>query len=292
MNPYDTLGVPRNSPKEVVKKKYREIALLCHPDKLTNLEDVVEKEKRIQKFKDASIAYDNIINNKHQNEEEFSSDNWYDIWNVFFETEDKGELFKDVFFDIASSFVNNDVKPRNYYNPVRTEKQVHEITLKATYNEVLNNTKKKLRLLLVDIDDPVFVDVYCQQTFPKVIEYNDDNNIDHEIIIHMILNEYENFENIENDDGTIDLITSLGIDIAEYIKGCVKKLPYVNNQMVEVSIPPLTETCIKMEGYGLKGGVMYVNISMNNVNEKQWNKLNDHDKLEMIRITEIMCKTI
>jgi len=291
MNPYDILGVPRNSSKEIVKKKYRKIALSCHPDKLTHIKDDIEKDMKVKTFKDASLAYNRIINedidSRIIDDFDFSPENWYDIWQSFFEYEHNGEFFKD----IAYTFVDI-IKPKSYYNPMKTEKHVHEISLQASFSEILNNTKRKLRLILVDIEDPIFVEVKCGQKFPKILEYNDENNKDHEIIIHLQYESFENYEYIENDDTTIDLITSVNIDIIDYIQGCVKSILFVTNDIIEVYIPPFTEKYVKLEGKGIKGGSFYVNISINNISEHQWDKLDNDDKSQMIRITRFLSKTI
>ena len=41
INPYDLLGVSTNSSIKELKKKYFELALICHPDKGGNKEDMV-----------------------------------------------------------------------------------------------------------------------------------------------------------------------------------------------------------------------------------------------------------
>src|SRR6056300_245811 len=223
MNPYDTLGIPRNSAKDVVKKKYRDIAISCHPDKLINIEDEDEKSKRIHKFKEASIGYDTIINDKFiYNEEDTCFDDWYEIWNTFFDKENTTDILKDVFFDVADSFINKNIKPRSYYNPRNNKKHLHEINLEISMIELKNNAKKKLRLILVDIEEPIFVDVYCN-SFPKVVkEYISDDDIEHEIIIHMTIKTDANYEYIINENKTIDLITSVNINLHEHLIGVMK----------------------------------------------------------------------
>ena len=52
---YDILGISKGASKEDIKKAYKEIALSCHPDKLIHIKDETEKNKKIEKFKEASI---------------------------------------------------------------------------------------------------------------------------------------------------------------------------------------------------------------------------------------------
>lgn len=293
MNPYDTLGIPRNSAKDVVKKKYRDIAISCHPDKLINIEDEDEKSKRIHKFKEASIAYDTIINDKFiYNEEDTCFDDWYEIWNTFFDKENTTDILKDVFFDVADSFINKDIKPRSYYNPRNNKKHLHEINLEISMIELKNNAKKKLRLILVDIEEPIFVDVYCN-SFPKVVkEYISDDDIEHEIIIHMTIKTDANYEYIINENKTIDLITSVNINLHEHLIGVMKEMIYIDNSKIQVQIDRFTNNYVKVNDHGLNGGSLFVNVFVDKVEKESWDILSENDKSNMVRISNLLSKTI
>mgnify|MGYP001346355169 CR=1 FL=1 len=54
-NYYQILGLPNNASQEEVKKTYKKLALKYHPDKNSS-------EEAIEKFKNISEAYKNIIN--------------------------------------------------------------------------------------------------------------------------------------------------------------------------------------------------------------------------------------
>jgi len=58
---YDILGLPRNSPLKIVKKKYRSLVLECHPDRLVAAGVPEELRKRAEeRFKEIQHAYDDI----------------------------------------------------------------------------------------------------------------------------------------------------------------------------------------------------------------------------------------
>lgn len=205
-NPYDILELPRNASLDEVKKKYRELALSYHPDKLYNIQDINEKNIRIEKFKKITVAYDMIYNKKDFENFDyftyefnnfnysgynnfgdlFTPNEWKDVWNNLFNDNAK-DIIKETFIDIATIFLNNNIKPRSYYNPTSNNIVKHNINLEVSYKDVYNNVKRKLRLILNDIKEPVFIDVYCN-SYPYLIRnYIDDNNIEHEIKINFIL---------------------------------------------------------------------------------------------------------
>lgn len=240
-NPYDILELPRNVSLEEVKKKYRELALNYHPDKLYNIQDINEKNMRIEKFKKITVAYDIIYNKKDFENFDyftyeydnfnygnynnfgdlFSANEWKDLWNNLFNDCNTKEIIKETFIDIATIFLNHNIKPKTFYNPSPNNIIKHNINLPVSYKEVYNNIKKKLRLILNDVKEPVFIDIYCN-SYPYVIRnYIDDNNKEHEIKINFILSIpsinnkdiennnseccYNNDNNIINDDINNDI---------------------------------------------------------------------------------------
>lgn len=58
-NPYDVLGVPPNASDEEIKKAYRKLSRIYHPDANINNPD---KEQAEEKFKEVQQAYDAIMN--------------------------------------------------------------------------------------------------------------------------------------------------------------------------------------------------------------------------------------
>jgi hypothetical protein len=166
MHEYEILGLNPNATKDEIKKAYKEIAITCHPDKLMHITDEVEKEKRIDKFKKATIAYNKLSGSSAQEDIDINDDSFW---------------ASDIFMDVAKMFINNNIRPKAYYNPVEKsieERIVHKVKLDVSYIDILNNTKKKVRLILVDIQDPIFIDIYCGK-FPQVTkQYIDDDDIE------------------------------------------------------------------------------------------------------------------
>lgn len=291
MNPYDILGISKNASKEDIKKAYKEIALTCHPDKLHDI-DIEEKNKKIEKFKNASMAYKMISEGKTNNDiydtdDYFSPENWKDTWDIFFNTEeDTVDILKDTFIDLANIFINNNIKPRSYYVPTKNSDIIkHNIKLNVTYNEVYSNIKKKLRLILKDIEEPIFLDIYCGK-YPQIIKnYIDENSIEHEITINFILEKNEKFNHVSDDKLKINLITTIEISLRDYICGSEIKLDFVNNKKINIVIPPFEKNFIIIKGHGLlNNGDLIVNILIKIFEKYEWNKITCKDKDEMIRI--------
>jgi DnaJ-class molecular chaperone len=298
-NPYCILGILSSATKDEIKKAYKEIALTCHPDKLVNITDENEKQRRINKFKEASMAYDILVNKgghdvTWDNITYDSSDNdfdWKDVWSQFFNK----EVIKETLYDIANHFVKNRIYPKAYYNPSTTSnmqnKKSHDIKLEVSYHEILTNAKKKLRLILVDIDEPVFLDVYCG-SFPQVVkEYaydaEDGEEILHDIIINMEIKKQDNLDHIISKNGSIDIITSLDINLYEYVTGSLKNVKYIDGQNMQIYIPPFQKDFYEICGKGVKNGSFIINLNVQYIQKVKWDALNEKDKAEMIRLLNV-----
>jgi DnaJ-class molecular chaperone len=292
-DPYLILGISHIASSEDIKKAYRNIALICHPDKLgKNISDS-EKAIKIERFKEATLAYKQLISKQH-----FGIDNeeidWKELWGTFFKNStDTKEIIKDVFFDLASIFKKNNIHSKSYYNPKQASPvETHSFTLYVTLKDICLNVKKKLRLILVKTEEPLFIDVYCGM-FPQINrQYIDDDNLEHEIIINMKLVENKRFEYFISDTGNLDIITNIDIDLLDYIQGSSKNVLYIDDKMITIDIPPFHTEFLEINGKGICRGSFIVNVILKNIDEKLWNTLSTKDSTEMIRILTLMNKTI
>jgi len=251
---YTILNISKNATKEEIKKSYRNIILKCHPDKLSNISDIKIKNEKIEQFKDATEAYNYLL----KNEDDFVNIDFnLNIW--------------DTIFDYLMKFKN--------FKVIK-----HSFNLDVSYTELFNNSKRKIRILLNNIEDPIFTTMECTK-YPKiVINHIDDDSNDHEITINMILkSNNELYSHIINIDNTIDLIITIECSFKEYIIGFTKDIKYINNNIIVLNIPPFTLTYI-YNNYGLKNGNLIVNIIPSIIKIEEWNTITDDDKLEMIRI--------
>lgn len=245
---------------------------------------------------------DNIDMNQYFNMfKDFSDFNDAEVFEFNFGSDEN--IKKSVFStmtDLASMFLKQNIKPKSYYNPVNGANGVggscngsevikHNIELPVTINDVYSNKKKKLELILKKVKEPVNLEVYCGYS-ETCKQYIDDDGIEHDIIIklnivknkkHKVL---KNYNHIERDDGSIDLITTIEISLLDYLEGSVKKIVFIDGSVIKIKIPAFENDKIIKKRRGLYGGNLIVNIYLKNIIRDEWNALDKESKDNMIRI--------
>jgi len=293
-NPYLILGINHTASIDDIKKAYRNIALMCHPDKLDKNISDSEKQTRIEKFKEATLAYKKLMSTQHYEVDNEEID-WKELWGTFFKnSQDTKEIIKDVFSDLASIFKKSNIHSKSYYNPKQSSGDIetHSFTLHVTTKDIYLNVKKKLRLVLTKSEEPLFIDIYCGM-FPEIIrQYVDDDNVEHEIIINMKLIEKKGFEYFISETGNLDIITNVEIDLLDYLQGSTKEILYIDDKVINIDIPPFHTEFLEIKGKGICKGSFIVNVILKNIDEKLWNRLSTKDSTEMIRILSFLYKTI
>jgi hypothetical protein len=306
--------------RDEIKNIYIKIALECHPDKLTNISDENERTIRIERFKKASIAYKNAIDDfdnygkLNYRSTDYDYDNFsddYEIYNNFdlnfwkntYDSifKDK-EIIKNTFIDVASFFFNKGFKTKNYYNP-STKIIKHNINLPITYYDLCTLNKRKLRILLKNVKEPVYINICCKNEYPCLTrQYIDDDSIEHEITINMIIdNTYSNIcddndinytHSISNYDNNIDLNIILDINILDYLIGGVKKIKYVDNTYIDINIKPFCLEDIIIKNKGLLGGNLNVKLLFKHITLKEWNKISKKKKNKFVDIINLIYKDL
>ena len=290
-NPYKILNISPNSSIDDVKKAYKNIALKSHPDKLNNI-SIEEKNIKIKEFMNATDAYNKILN-KNVGDDDYLSTN-PDDWIETFNNIMNSHMFKEMV---------------NLFMKYKSRSKKHNVNVDIKYSDYYSTTKKKLRIFLKNIEEPIYIDLDCSK-FPKhTINYFDDNENEHEILINMILAENnnsgyyhiydndgnngnnDNNDNNGNDDannnGKINIIYELNIDTVDYIIGNTKEHIFLNKELIHIIIEPFSDCFIK-KGYGINKGDFIVNFNYNPIKKENWDKLSKADKNEMVRIFKIL----
>lgn len=302
--------------RDEIKNIYKKIALECHPDKLTNISDENERTIRIERFKKASIGYKNAIDDfdnygklMYQNSDYDNLSNDYDIYNNFDLNfwkntydgifKDK-EIIKNTFIDVASFFFNKGFKNKMYYNP-STKIIKHNINLPITYYDLCTFNKRKLRILLKNVKEPVYINVCCKNEYPLLTrQYIDDDSVEHEIIINMIIdNTNSNYDDINYthsisnyDNNHIDLNITLDINILDYLIGGIKKIKYIDNTYIDINIKPFCLENIIINNKGLLGGNLNIILLYKHITVNELNKISKKKRDKFINIVKLIYKDI
>jgi DnaJ-class molecular chaperone len=209
--------------RDDIKEIYKKIALECHPDKLINVEDSNEKNKKIDKFKKASVGYKKALEDfenygalRPTRDNIFDSDDimssydtdvnfWDNIYESYFNDAD---AIKTTFLNFANIFLTKGMKNKQYYNP-STKIIKHSIILPVNYYDLYTNKNKKIRILLKGVKKPFNFSILCKKEYPCFTrQYIDDFGIEHEIEVKMMIsnkiNSANNSASSSDSDGDLD----------------------------------------------------------------------------------------
>ena len=158
--------------------------------------------------------------------------------------------------------------------------------------DYFSNNKKKLRLFLRDVKEPVYINLDCKKYPFCIINYFDDNDNEHEINIKITLNNdriinngfyYDN----SNDTDIINLYYDLPISTIDYLIGTTKELLFLNKETLTINIEPF-ENKIVISNYGINSGDLIINLIYTPIKKEEWNKLINDDKNAVIKIIKKM----
>lgn len=149
-DPYDILGVPRDASETEVKKAYRKLALLHHPDKCNG--GAEEKARSTAKFTEIGNAYERIMNpEEHENDE--YDDEYYDEEEFFDDVEfvfsrgggGRGG-FRDPFFIFTRVFGKN-VDLDDLFRQFAAEKQKQQHEYRPSAPAFTGSHEEAMRML-------------------------------------------------------------------------------------------------------------------------------------------------
>jgi DnaJ-class molecular chaperone len=297
--------------KDDIKQQYKKIALECHPDKLSCIMDDAEKNEKVDKFKQASIAYKVLLDDFDKygkiicrsdempfeydfecfkDDFEIYKDFDMQFWESTIDMIKNKDFLKNTFMDIAGFFLKNNLHTKKYYSPEDQEVIQHKVVLPVSYCDLHKKSKKKVRLILKDVGEPVFLNIYCRKEYPCIErQYIDDDGKEHNIWIDMKIDYSEGvYTHIVKGDGCIDLITNIDVMWVDYLVGCVKHLEYIDGGFLEIVVKAFSDDKIVLSGKGLFGGDLVININIINIKEKEWKKLDENHKRKLIGILKMI----
>ena len=283
-NPYKILGITKNTSIEEIKKIYKKIALECHPDKTLNEPDNI-RDIMNTKFKEATEAYKIIIDNPNidytdsddnYNYENYNYNDWIDMFSEFINTSEA----KSYISNIAEIFRDNNIIKNKKFYKFANIPLIHKVSLNVTYKELMNNSKKKIQLLLKDISEPIYISIHVLDSFPIINKiYIDDDDITHEIQIKIKIIHDSNFTHkVINDK--INIYYKVKYNLYDYLNGYMSRIKYINDEYLDINIPKLTSKKYEIKNKGINGGSLIIKIKFNNtnINIDYWNDMNISDR--------------
>lgn len=268
-SPYDVLELLPTSTIEEVKQRYRELAMKNHPDKLQHL-SLEERSTKEEFFKRVTVAYHVICESKKTPDvkPEEGTAPWKHLWSMF--AQDKADLwtvFKNTMSDVATKYQN-------------VHSKEHHVTCSVSLKEVINHEKRKLRLFLQGVPNPVFVLLECEK-YPEMIVTLEEV---HTVHIHMKLQPHASFGVEQGEDRILHLTYDLPIHLHEILTGCVHTIETIDGRTLSIPIPPCVDvqSPITIPKEGIRGDLI-IYLQVIPVSVMRWNALSTEEKENVVK---------
>jgi len=296
-DPYEVLGISKNATLSQVKARYFELARTHHPDKLQNVSNE-EKMHHEELFKEITVAYSKIHNDKTRDKNEsdpgmddelpINPDDWRSVWNNLETLFQKPGIW-DTMKGIVKETIK-DVAVKGFQQLVHR----HFVKVPVTLEEVHMEKKKKVRLLLNNVAEPVFIMVDCLE-FPsfEVSHQISSGNKDVTITIHVEL-QLQPHPTYTFDDvlDSWDLFTTVKCNWVDFIHGKEVTLPYIDGSEINVYLEPFVsyKAPIAVKNKGLcELGNLYISVELHPPSKNNWNKLSEDEKTKFTTTLEVLC---
>ena len=229
MDHYNTLGIDRNANPDQIKKAYRKLASIHHPDKGgdTVTFQKIEEAYRVLSDPELKSQYDNPTPNMgnfpggfHFHSDQF---NVHDIFNQMFGNQN------------------------NFGFQNKPQKQVFRTVLFVTLEDVYNGTSKTLKIQtqtgtkIINVDVPKGIMDRGQAKYETLLE----NAI---LIIEFKISPHLYYERRGN-----DLLCNHQISVLDLIVGTKFEFTTISGKSLEVSVSPKTQPSmqLKIHGHGM-----------------------------------------
>lgn len=265
------LELDSNSTDEDIKKRYREIALNNHPDKLVNVSDE-EREEKEKVFKASTEAYQCLMNKETMRADEMFSSFGIDenLMNSF--------GLDDNFMNEFQSMSMNMGKIFETYNSMVTK---FNTSVYISFYDLL--TKKVLKKDVSIYGINIKVDVDCAK-FPKQVILKKMNGFKTEIIVEMKLEEHNKFSHKIKKNGMIDLIYVIGLTHYQFYKGVESKVENIDGSIVTFRTEPGSDKRVRIKGAGLNSGDMLIKIQIINPKSSLLKEITDEEHQTLLEI--------
>jgi DnaJ-class molecular chaperone len=276
----DILGLDNNSSSNDIKKAYKTIALKTHPDKLIDLTEE-EREKKELIFKNASEAYNRLINDDFIGENIFED---FDFGSIF-ENIEGFEGIGGMFSKTSGMKMFSGMASRLFEN--RKFESIFKTDVIISYFDLLNERKMDKEISICGIPSKATID--CSN-FPKQMITRSFQGLSSTVEINFKLEKDDLFDNLINSDGTVDLIYTIKVSHYQYYKGFSYTLKHLDGNDVNFNVKKLSKKSLKIKKRGLRGGDLIVKIQLINPSNKKINCVNNEDYEKLLNILKILCE--
>lgn len=229
-NYYEILGVSKNATEDEIKKAYKKLALLYHPDKLKG-------EKGTHHFQKINQAYQILSDPKKRMLYDCEQDS-------FGLGEEVMNTLLSVFMNLINQYKNN--KPKSYKKKEATNKEILKLKIPVTVEELYKGEIKKVVVKVKrrrnDLYDYHHIDLYiCLKNFFRKILFEGygDEDIEtgtmQDIEVELEINNQDSEFKVDDICHSYDILCfDQPLSLYEFYNGVDRELDYLGGENVRV----------------------------------------------------------
>lgn len=265
------LDLDENATEEDIKKRYKEVALLNHPDKLGNLSEE-EQIYRENVFRESTEAYQKLLDKDAIRTDE--------LLGSFGFTE---SMFENLGLDdnMMGEFQNIYMNAGKLFETYNSMVIPFQTSVKISFYDYLTKKKMKKDISIYGIN--MKIDIDCNE-FPCQTVLKNMNGFKTKIMIEMELEEHDKFDHVIRKRGEIDLIYPLGLNHYQFYNGIQSSVENIDGSFVNFKTRPCSDKKIRIRNKGLNGGDMIIKIIVVNPKAAYMNRLNNEENEQFLKL--------
>ena len=244
MNHYETLGVTKDADDATLKKAYRKLASINHPDKGGDTSKFQEIQVAYETLSDSNkrAEYDQILAGGGRREFRFRGSNSRDFnASNMFGDDGMADIFEHLHRQFGGGFRRQPQSPTN--RDVRIAMQMKLVDTLEEQEKVIKVSLPGNQDEEIKVKIPRGVYHGSQIRYPGLGDSSVKDAPRGDLYIQFLLEPVEGFEQVG-----IDLITAIPVSCLDAIVGCEKEVTGIDGKKFNVTIPPGSQ-------YGSKFGI-------------------------------------
>jgi len=318
-NPYDILGISRTATRDEIKQRYRHLAMKHHPDRWVGKNISSEELNAHQeKFKNITVAYNLLMEsasfpyeNETDPDSEPNGDSWEVLWKRMEDLLRRKNVMEPLSHFLKATF--NQIRSRkNHHSNLDPESEQeipshstteHSFTIPVTLEEIHSKKRKKVRLLLKDDPEPIYVSVMCDRypNYETTVIRSDGRIHTLSLMLYPKTHPIYSLDYVSEEETRVDetsgynLYHSVSMNLIDYFQGKHVEWIHVDGNSMYFWIPPFATSDVgysnlwkKLTGKGLlEKGDLYITLDWCFPTEEQWKTLlNSEDRDAFILILD------